>query len=169
MTVPATAGVCVLLAWEESDARSRLIVWALMVPFVVLLVVVDHGVQRLPDVVVLPLVIGVPLILGIWSLGFRADMPWLRILGGGVAYAAFHFILLLVRADGLGFGDVKFAMPLGGILGWHGWRCVALGILACHVLAALYVAARRSWGGRPADRLSLGPFMALGVLVGLLA
>ncbi|PNE39180.1 MULTISPECIES: prepilin peptidase [Streptomyces] len=164
----ATALACAALA-TTTGARPELAVWLLMTPLAVLLTLVDHRVQRLPDVLTLPLAGTAATALGAvgWLTGDTGS--WLRALLGGTALAAFYLLLHLLNPAGLGRGDVKLALGLGVALGWYGWPTLLTGGAAGLLIGALFAAglllARRT--DRKAT-LPLGPFMIIGAFCGLL-
>lgn len=161
------AGCCALLA-AAVGGRPELFVWLPAVPVAVLLSAVDRSVQRLPDVLTLPLAAWV-----VVGLAGAAQLPGAqgglaRALLAGVVLGAVYFVLFLVNPAGMGLGDVKLALPVGTALGWYGWDAVILGTFVAYLLAAGYglalLAARRA-GRRTA--LPFGPFMVVGALVAL--
>ncbi|MGW1501355.1 prepilin peptidase [Streptomyces mirabilis] len=164
----ATAGVCAGLTLA-TGARPELAVWLLLAPLGVLLAVVDFRVQRLPDVLTLPLA-GLALVL----LGAMALVPehagqWPTALFGSLVLGGAYFLLFLVNPNGMGFGDVKLALGIGAVLGWYGWGTVVLGTFAGFLFGGLYglglVLMRRA--GRKTS-IPFGPFLIAGAYVGLL-
>ncbi|MGW1759380.1 prepilin peptidase [Streptomyces mirabilis] len=164
----ATAGACAGLALA-TGARPELAVWLLLAPLGVLLAVVDFRVQRLPDVLTLPLA-GLALVL----LGVMAFVPehagkWPTALFGSLVLGGAYFLLFLVNPNGMGFGDVKLALGIGAVLGWYGWGTVVLGTFAGFLFGGLYglglVLMRRA--GRKTS-IPFGPFLIAGAYVGLL-
>ncbi|MDG9703074.1 A24 family peptidase [Streptomyces sp. DH37] len=166
--VAVTAVVCALVA-AAVGARPELGVWLLLAPFAVLLAVVDRSVRRLPDVVTLPLAAGSAALLGVAALLPGAGGSWPRALLGGVVLGGAYLVLFLVNPRGMGFGDVKLALPLGVVLGWYGWGTLLAGAFAGFALGAVYglslVAVR---GAGRKEAMPFGPFMVAGALVGLL-
>jgi leader peptidase (prepilin peptidase)/N-methyltransferase len=162
------AGCCAAVA-ACVGGRPELVVWLLAVPVVVLLGTVDFAVQRLPDVLTLPLAAGVVLGLGLAALPEGAGGSWPRALAGGAVLSGVYFLLFLVNPRGMGFGDVKLAVAVGVALGWYGWDAVFFGTFVGFLLAAGYglalVVTRRAGRG---STVPFGPFMALGALVALL-
>ncbi|WP_344630620.1 A24 family peptidase [Streptomyces glaucosporus] len=164
----ATAVACALVA-AAVGVRPELAVWLLLVPCAVLLAVVDRRVHRLPDVVTLPLAAGSAALLGVAALLPGAGGSWVRALLGGAALGGAYLVLFLINPRGMGFGDVKLAIPVGVALGWYGWDVLLGGAFAGFLFGAVYgmslVVARRA--SRKAA-MPFGPFMVAGALVGLL-
>ncbi|HEX5569270.1 MAG TPA: A24 family peptidase [Streptomyces sp.] len=168
VTASVTAVVCALVA-AAVGGRPELGVWLLLVPFAVLLAAVDRSVHRLPDVVTLPLAAGSAALLGIAALLPGAGGNWIRALLGGLVLGGGYFVLFVVNPRGMGFGDVKLAIPLGVALGWYGWGVLLVGAFTGFLLGAVYgmslVVARRASRGTV---MPFGPFMLAGAFVGLL-
>ncbi|MFB7513757.1 prepilin peptidase [Streptomyces sp. NPDC056144] len=172
-TAPLLAGLtaltCAALAAATGGPRPELAVWLLGAPFAVLLACVDARVHRLPDGLTLPLAAAVPLLLGLAALLPYAAGSWPGALLGALALGGSYLLLFLVNPAGLGFGDVKLALPLGAALGWYGWGVLFAGAFAGFLLGAVYgfglVALRRA--GR-SSAIPFGPFMLVGGLLGLL-
>ncbi|MEU3748718.1 MULTISPECIES: prepilin peptidase [Streptomyces] len=164
-----TALACAALAAATGGPRPELAVWLLGAPFAVLLACVDARVHRLPDGLTLPLAAAVPLLLGAAELLPYDAGSWLHALLGALALGGSYLVLYVINPAGLGFGDVKLALPLGAALGWYGWGVLFAGAFAGFLLGAVYglglVLLRR------ADRsaaIPFGPFMLVGALLGLL-
>lgn len=159
-----TAGCCGVVA-AVAGARPELVVWLLAVPPLVLLATVDLAVQRLPDVLTLPLAGGLAVALGICALLPGAGGSWPRALLAGLVLTAIYFVLFLINPRGMGFGDVKLAASVGLILGWYGWDHVFFGTFVSFALAAGYGLCLMVTG-RAGRRTAVpfGPFMALGAL-----
>lgn len=163
-----TAAVCAALALA-TGIRPELAVWLLLAPVGVLLALVDLRVQRLPDVLTLPLA-GLAVVL----LGGAALLPehagqWRTALLGALALGGFYFLFFLIRPLALGFGDVKLAVGLGAVLGWYGYGALFLGTFAASLVGCVHVTVLvvRGRGGRGTP-VALGPFMIAGAFVGLL-
>ncbi|MFB6839815.1 prepilin peptidase [Streptomyces sp. NPDC056361] len=165
-----TAAVCAALAAAAGgQPRPELVVWLLGAPFGVLLACVDARVHRLPDGVTLPLAAAVPLLLGGAELLPYEAGSWVHAVLGAAVLGGAYLVLFLINPSGLGFGDVKLAVPLGAALGWYGWGVLFSGAFAGFLLGAVYglglVVLRRA--GRSAA-IPFGPFMLAGALLGLL-
>ncbi|MFJ7202024.1 prepilin peptidase [Streptomyces sp. NPDC098789] len=167
-TAVLAALVCAALA-AVAGARPETGVFVALAPVPVLLALVDLAVHRLPDVLTLPLAAAVAALLGVAALlpGTAGSWP-LALLGGGALGAA-YLVLFVVNPAGLGFGDVKLALPLGVALGWYGWGVWATGAFLGLLYGALYglgLVLRGRARGR--DPFPFGPFMAAGALTGML-
>ncbi|MEU3251928.1 A24 family peptidase [Streptomyces sp. NPDC006997] len=163
-----TAAVCAALG-AATGARPEVAVWLAVAPVAVLLALVDQRVQRLPDVLTLPLA-AVTLAL----LGAAAALPadggsWTTALLGALALGAGYWVLHRVNPSGMGFGDVKLALGLGAALGWYGWTVLLTGAFAGLAYGSLYgltlIALRRA---SRKSAIPLGPFMIAGAFTGVL-
>ncbi|MFG3346560.1 prepilin peptidase [Streptomyces sp. NPDC048018] len=170
LTAPLlTALACAALAAATGGPRPELLVWLLIAPFGTLLACVDVRVHRLPDGLTLPLAAAVPLLLAAAANLPCAAGSWTHSLLGAAALGGGYLVLFLLHPNGMGFGDVKLAVPLGAALGWYGWGVLFLGAFAGFLLGALYglglVLTRRA---RRGTAIPFGPFMIVGALLGLL-
>ncbi len=147
--------------------------WAEMAAFTVLavasglLTVIDLAEERLPDLIVLPLIglTAVLLTVAAWTTGNWAALG--RAGLAALALFALYFVQMIFSPD-LGFGDVKLAVAVGAFLGWFGWGAVLLG--AClgwvtYAVPALVRLRKTKQGER--GSLPLGPFMILGSVLGV--
>ncbi|MGV9315056.1 prepilin peptidase [Streptomyces sp. NPDC003691] len=169
--VPAVTGaaVCAVLA-AATGPRPELAVWLLLVPFALVLALVDLRVHRLPDQLTLPLAA-----MAAGLLGAAAGLPgaagsWSTAVLGGLALGAGYFGLFLLHPGGLGFGDVKLALSLGTVLGWYGWPTLLTGAFAGFLFGSGYGIALmlRGRAGRR-DAIPFGPFMMAGAFTGVVA
>jgi leader peptidase (prepilin peptidase)/N-methyltransferase len=165
---PLTALICGALA-AATGPHPELAVWLLLTPFAVLLARVDRAVHRLPDLLTLPLGAAAAVLLGVAALVPGERGSWTTALLGGLALGACYFVLFVINPRGMGFGDVKLALPLGVALGWYGWPALFAGAFAGFVLGSVYgvglILTRR------ADRrtaIPFGPFMMGGALLGVI-
>lgn len=164
----ATAVGFALLAWRFGPHPALPALLALVATGVVLSIV-DLTEHRLPNAVVLPTVAIVAVLL---VLASALTGEWLRLawaLAGGAGMFAFYFVLALISPKGMGMGDVKFAAPLGLVLGWFGWNVWLVGLAAGFIiggvvsLIALLLRRVTLRGSIP-----FGPSMLAGALVAIL-
>ncbi|MFI9721734.1 prepilin peptidase [Streptomyces sp. NPDC052396] len=166
--VVVTAGGCAGLALA-TGWRPELAVWLPVAPVAVLLAEVDRSVRRLPDLLTLPLALAVTGLLGAAALIPGAGGSWPGALLGAAAFGGWYLLLFLIHPRGMGFGDVKLAVGLGGALGWYGWPVLIFGGFAGLLAGAAYgcwlLVVRRA--GRGAT-LAFGPFMIGGAWAGVM-
>jgi leader peptidase (prepilin peptidase)/N-methyltransferase len=126
------------------------------------LAAIDVRERVLPNRIVIPATV-VALLLHI-ALAPSAAPEWILATFGA---ALVFFIPASLRPGALGMGDVKLAMLLGALLGRAVVGALAVGLFAAGAFALLLVLVR----GRSALKtdIPLGPFLALGALVALLA
>ncbi len=164
--VPVFAVAGVLLAaslWRQPLVVS--ITFAVAWVWALVLGLIDLEVRRLPDVLTLP---GYPVFAAALTVCSALTGSWwsLAVAGIAAAIALVVFFLLAFLApggDGLGFGDVKLAGVLAGLLGWLAPMTAALGLLSGFILGGLVAVILLV--ARKADRrshLSFGPAMIAG-------
>jgi leader peptidase (prepilin peptidase) / N-methyltransferase len=129
---------------------------------------IDAKTHRLPDRLVLP---SYPVLVALLAgaAGVRGDWEsFTRALIGGVVLFALFFLVALAYPAGLGFGDVKFAGLVGGVLAYLSWSALVLGVFAGFVFAAV-VGVGLIAAGRANRRTAIpfGPFLVLGALLGV--
>ncbi|MFJ3722468.1 prepilin peptidase [Streptomyces sp. NPDC090045] len=165
----ALAGaLCAVLA-AAVGLRPEAVVLVGLAPVAVLLALVDRAVHRLPDALTLPLAAALAAGLGAAALLPRAGGDWRLALSGGCALGAAYLLLHLINPAGMGFGDVKLALPLGVALGWYGWGVWAAGAFLGLLYGALYGLTLLLRGSGTRDQgFAFGPFMTAGALTGLL-
>lgn len=132
------------------------------------LIDLDH--KRLPDKIVLPSYVVVAVLLTVAS---AASHDWWALARAGIGAAAlfgFYFAIAFAYPAGMGFGDVKLAGLLGGLLAYLSWTALLVGAFAGFALGAIVgvgvVALRR--GGRK-TALPFGPFMIAGAVIAIFA
>lgn len=121
---------------------------------------VDLAEQRLPSELTLPsyLVVGGCVLAAAATDGDVALV--LRVAAAATACFAFHLLLALISAGGLGAGDCKLAGALGLATGWLGWTAMLSAVFLAWAFAAVAVLLRpRAARGR---RLVMGPFLFAG-------
>lgn len=142
----------------------------------VLLIRIDLMQHRLPNRIVIPMLIGMPVIVvcATVSAALAGDpahafgewaVPLLvRSLGGGVVLGAFYLLCALVSRGALGGGDVKLAPVIGVVLGAvGGWPAIVWGTVVALVLVSL-IAVPRVLRKQTAEarQIAFGPCMLLG-------
>jgi leader peptidase (prepilin peptidase) / N-methyltransferase len=163
LSVEVTAAV--LLGLLAARIHTGLVLAAMcwLAVCAIALAYIDVNSRRLPDVLTIPGYAGTVVLLLIAAAvgGHWQDLG--RALAGGLAFAAFCLILLLISPSGMGMGDVKLAASLGTALAWLGWAALAAGALAGFVLAACYGVALLAAGrATRKTQVPFGPFMIAG-------
>lgn len=135
---------------------------------------IDLDTLRLPDRIVVPLlIVSIPVIV-VTSL-LQHDAPRIRYaIVGGAFYFVFLLVVHLVIPRGMGFGDVKLAAVMGMYVGWQAPSVVGavsltlyammIGFLVGSAAGIVVFAFRRK--SRP---IPFGPFLVLGTIVTILA
>lgn len=134
------------------------------------LALIDLDVRRLPNVIVLP---SYP-VLAILLTGAAADRhewwPLARAGIGAAALFAFYLALALAYPSGMGWGDVKLAGLLGGVLAYLSWSALVVGAFLGFLLGAVVgIAVMAAGRGSRKTALPFGPFMIAGVLIAIFA
>ena len=160
------------LAWWAltADALGLLPLLLVLGSAGIALAFIDLEHHRLPDAIVLPLypVTAAGLVLDGLVTG---EWPWLDLaIGVAVWLGVIGGLWLVSGGRGMGFGDVKLAPVLGGVLGWTAVAAAVVGLFAAFALGAIVGIAlmlARKAGRRSA--LPFGPFLIVGALIGLVA
>jgi leader peptidase (prepilin peptidase) / N-methyltransferase len=127
---------------------------------------IDLETKRLPNRLVLPAYPVLAVLLAA-AAGWQGDWwAFVRALIGGAALYAFFFAVVFIYPAGMGFGDVKLAGLIGGVLGYLSWATLIIGAFAGFLLGAVIgvalIAAGRA--GRK-TAVPFGPFMVAGALL----
>lgn len=132
------------------------------------LALIDFDHKRLPDRIVLPSYAVVGVLLVIASAVTHDWWALARAAISAAALFAFYFAIVFAYPAGMGFGDVKLAGVLGGLLGYLSWSALVVGAFAGFLLGAVVGAAIIA--ARHGDRktvIPFGPFMIAGAVLAL--
>lgn len=136
----------------------------------VALALIDLDTRRLPYVIVRQTWV-VTAVLVILAAGLSGDWPGiLRAAIGSAALGAFYFTLVLIKPDGMGWGDFLYSWTLGAVLGWFGWAELLVGSFAAFLVGGVVslgvvLAARRLKG----MTIPFGPSLIGGAFIGIVA
>jgi len=167
-----TCGLFVALAIQlfRSDQRWALPGFLYFAAIAIALALIDLDTHRLPNTIVLPsyLVLGLALTLA----AVFADSPaaLVRALIGGMALYGLYFVVAWCYPRGMGFGDVKLAGLIGGVLGYLSFSALLVGACAGFLLGGLYATAALALRRAVLKTaVPYGPFMLLGAFVAIFA
>ena len=132
------------------------------------LAVIDLDVGRLPNAIVLP---SYPVLGSLLAFAAFAQHDGAALLRAGVGAAALflaYFALAYLFPAGMGFGDVKLAGIVGGVLGFMSYPVLAVGAFAAFGIGSIVgigkIVSRR---GTARSSIPFGPFMITGALLSL--
>jgi leader peptidase (prepilin peptidase)/N-methyltransferase len=148
-----------------SDQPRLLAAYLAFAALAIALALIDLDVRRLPNVLVLP---AYPVLAVLLVIGGDGE-ALLRALIAAAALFAFYFLIALAAPGSMGFGDVKLAGVVGGMLGYLSWGALLVGAFGAFVLGSIVGVGLMMRGS--ADRKSavpFGPFMLLGAWVSIL-
>lgn len=154
-----------LIAWHVGP-HTTAVPFLFLTAVMVVVTVIDIEHHRIPDRVVFPAFAVAGVLITAVSL-WRGEPGWIvSALIGSVAFFAVLAVFNLVYPQGMGFGDVKFALLLGLFLGWVDPLLVLYGLLlasATGIVMAIPTVVRR---GRRAE-FPFGPALCLGTLLAI--
>jgi leader peptidase (prepilin peptidase)/N-methyltransferase len=132
------------------------------------LALIDLELRKLPNAIVLP---SYPVIAVLLTGAAAWQHDWWPLARAGIGAAAlfgFFLVLVLIAPAGMGWGDVKLAGLLGGVLAYLSWSALVIGGFGAFVLGAVVGVAAMSVGraGRK-TALPFGPFMIAGALLAI--
>ena len=100
------------------------------------------------------------------SLESRSWSVWLPTVKCCLLLTTIYLTLFLISKNGLGFGDVKFAVPCGLVIGWYSpnqWlTCIWISFISA-ALFSVFLRTKHLVTLRTA--IAFGPFMYLGVVI----
>jgi leader peptidase (prepilin peptidase) / N-methyltransferase len=162
--------VALTLRLSHLDLLSALPAYLYFAAIGVALTVIDLQAGRLPNAIVLP---SYPAVAGLLAVSAAVEGDWwafVRALLGGAILFAFFFALAFLYPAGMGFGDVKLAGVVGGVLAYLSWSALIIGAFAGFLIGAmagLTLMAIKRAGRKTA--IPFGPSMIAGALVAIFA
>jgi leader peptidase (prepilin peptidase)/N-methyltransferase len=162
--VAAVSGLVVGLAlgWDWS-----LVFWVPLVPLGVTLGYIDWHTRLLPSDLVRPAYAVALLGVVVAAVASHASGDLERAALGWLIAGSLYGVLWFVYPPGLGFGDVRLAGVLGITLGYLGWGQLLVGLYGGFLLGGVIGALLRLSGVVRQRHVPFGPFMLVGVLVGI--
>ena len=163
-----TAALFVLLT-ARIGGTPALPAYLFLAAIAVPLAVIDLDVRRLPNAIVLPSYPVLAALLAGASANRHEWWPLARSGIGAAALFAFYLVLALAYPSGMGFGDVKLAGLLGGVLAYLSWSALVVGAFLGFLLGAVVgVAVIAAGRGSRKTALPFGPAMLAGALLAVL-
>ncbi|MGE0878680.1 MAG: A24 family peptidase [Acidimicrobiia bacterium] len=163
----------IALLWVAAALRFGLHVavapYALFFTTLVVLSAVDLDTMRVPNKILYPSGVLCTVALVVAAVfDHRADDLARAAIGAVIGFAAL-LLIHLVRPDGMGFGDVRLAFLLGGMLGFTGLGYTALGLFGGFLLGAVVGSIAIATGhGAFGRRVPFAPYLAAGSVLALL-
>ena len=154
-----TGGLFVAAFFVFGLGGRLLLGWA-FIAIMIIIVFIDLDHQIIPDKIVLPAA----------AAGLAASIAlrpsgWWEYLVAAAGAAGFLFVIALIWAGGMGFGDVKMALLMGAVLG----RSVIVALFLAFFLGGIVgVALIATKVKSRKDRIPFGPFLAAGSIIALL-
>lgn len=152
------------------SAPWPLLLWLTLVPFGILLSVVDWHTKKLPRRVVLPLTAYALVVIAAVELSVGDPQRlWSALIGLAVARTAI-WVLWFIRSAGMGFGDVRLAALLGLLLAHLGVGQAVVGLYSGFLLfgiPGLALAVLRRDRRVLRTPYPFGPFLIGGALLGV--
>lgn len=141
--------------------------WLLVAVLLLIIFFSDLTSYIIPDYAVGSL-LGIALLyrIGLTLAGIMRWDDFIWILGGMLLNGVFFFLLWLVtKGKGMGFGDVKFAFPMGLLLGWPQ---VIVGVFIAFILGSVVGVGLLVSGKKQLKQpIPFGPFLIAGTLIAL--
>ena len=166
----STAVLFVLVAWRLWDLSlaSAIPAYLYFTAVGLALAVIDLEHRRLPTAIVAPSYPVLAVLLGASAVWRHDGWSFLRAILAGAALFAFFFVVAFIYPAGMGFGDVRLAGLVGGVLGYLSWSALVLGSFGGFLLGAVVGVALIALGrGGRRTAVPFGPFMVAGALVTL--
>ncbi len=139
------------------------LIFAIVVPALVIITVIDIEHQIIPDVITLP---GIPfgLIAGSTMNGLWNSLLGL-LVGGGIFWLMAEGYYRIRGAVGMGGGDIKYIAAAGALVGWaQVLFIIFIGALAGGLFGGLGMGVKKL---NFLSRIPFGPFLALATLISI--
>ncbi|MET3961882.1 leader peptidase (prepilin peptidase)/N-methyltransferase [Marmoricola sp. OAE513] len=148
-----------------ADEPRLLAAYLAFTALAVALALIDLDVRRLPNALVLP---AYPVLAGLLLIGWDGHALW-RAGVAGASLFAFYFLVAMLAPGAMGFGDVKLAGVVGGMLGYLSWGAFLTGAFGAFVLGSL-VGIGLLVTGRAGRKTAVpfGPFMLAAAVASVL-
>jgi leader peptidase (prepilin peptidase)/N-methyltransferase len=130
--------------------------------------IIDLDVGRLPNAIVYPSYPVLGLLLTIAAFAQHDPAALLRAGVGAAALFLGYFALACLYPAGMGFGDVKLAGIVGGVLAFISYPVLLVGVFGAFLIGSVFGIVKIVSGrGTGRSALAFGPFMITGALLSL--
>jgi leader peptidase (prepilin peptidase) / N-methyltransferase len=158
--IMALTGVGFLLAFLRFGLEAHLPLACFFIAVMIVVAFIDWDLMIIPNVIALPAaVIGLAA-----SIALNPGRWWVY-LAAALGAALFLFILALIWPGGMGVGDMKLALFMGGVLGALVIAAMFLAFLFGAIVGLVLIASKLK---TRKDAIPFGPYLALGSVVALL-
>lgn len=151
--------LCVLMFWEQNPVYAGLCAIALSTLVCIFFIDLEH-------LLIFNRFVIITLGLGIVAIFFDSFTVWYDHLIGAAAFGGAFLLLyygaiLVLKREGLGFGDVKLAFAAGLLLGWQ--KMLLAMLIASISGSIILIILRRVRGDEENHEYPFGPFLAVGI------
>lgn len=161
--IEALSGLLYLLVLYRFDLSLTALVLLLFVSVLLVVTFIDLDHQIIPNVISLP-----GIVVGFACSAFLTPIGWADALlgilfGGGLLWGVATGYRLLMKAEGMGMGDVKLLAMIGAFLGWKAiLPTVFIGSIAGTLIGVPLMLAKGKDGKLA---IPFGPFLSIGSVV----
>lgn len=153
-------GIGFLLAFLEFGLAARLPLACFFIAVMVVIAFIDWELMIIPNKIALPAaVVGLAA-----SIALDPGRWWIYLVAA-VGASLFLFILALIWPGGMGAGDIKLALFMGGVLGAMVIVAMFVAFFLGAVVGLILIASKLK---SRKDGIPFGPYLALGSVVALL-
>lgn len=165
VTIAGLPDAATVLAWSLGLTAFMTLAVASVV-----LALIDLAEHRLPNAIVYPTTAIVLSLLAATALVTNQPERLLQLAIGGLGLGALYLVIVLVAPRGMGMGDLKLSVVLGGAAAWVSYPALIVAGFAPFLLGGLFAVALLAFR-RVArrTRIPFGPWMLVGAWIGIVA
>lgn len=166
--ITCLAFVAVTATLQRTGQLELLPAWLYFTAMAVALAVIDLDCYRLPNAIVLPSYPVLALLLVAGAIWQRDYWSMVRAIIGCAALFGLYFAIAFIYPAGMGFGDVKLAGLVGGMLACLSYSTLLVGGFGAFLLGGIAgIAVILSTRGSRKTALPFGPFMLSAAILAL--
>ena len=161
--IELVTGLLMAVVFYRFGFSWECLIFAIVVPALVIITVIDIEHQIIPDVITLP-GIAFGLAAGSYLNGFPVSLIGL-LLGGGMFFLLAEGYFRLKGAMGMGGGDIRYIAAAGALMGWvQVLFIIFIGALAGGIFGGIGMGFKKL---NFLSRIPFGPFLALATLISI--